>query len=241
MDQGRPKRGGCYHRTQVEAWKAATWPRAFTSSEHRQEPKIMAGIYLDPRLLQQLSNENQSKGKDIVEAIQFKDPDDEDLIMVPNESRNGGSSSTATTSTSDGAQPPSKWEKLIGSYNVAQPPTQSVRESRMTIRQQMLHYEAGSYNEAITHATNPTNFWNKRAMNDDDPLHELAVVALSIITCPVTEVTAERLFSLLGFVFNHLRTCLKIYAIDDILFCMWNKGRLVDVEAENPPKKIKFK
>lgn len=100
-------------------------------------------------------------------------------------------------------------------------------EDRKSIAFQIQQYKLGDFGGEVNHTTDPTEFWLKRAKDENDSLHELALVALTIITCPVTEVTAERLFSLLGFVFNHLRTCLKMEILDDILFCLWNKNKLI--------------
>jgi hypothetical protein len=68
----------------------------------------------------------------------------------------------------------------------------------------------------------PTAFWLEQ-MKNIDPIHSsLASTALKLVTCPLTEVTSERIFSLLGFVVNKLRTSLRDDLVEDLLFCKWN-------------------
>lgn len=193
-----------------------------------ENPIIMAGIFLDPRMWRSLTVEKRNTAKQVIGAVCSVSGDDDD------------NTDEADTNTSRDGEPSAEldnWGMLVGS--LASP----IEQSQLTpegnpnsIEYQLRQYEFGHYNEPVTHTTDPTEFWLKRAKNITDPLHSLAVVALSIITCPVTEVTAERLFSLLGYVYNNLRTCLKMDILEDILFCMWNKISLRD-EDENPLKR----
>lgn len=61
-------------------------------------------------------------------------------------------------------------------------------------------------------------FWKNQ---EDFPI--LKDIALDIISAPVTEVTAERLFSHLKFILNEFRAKMKGLLVDDILVMRMNK------------------
>lgn len=135
-----------------------------------KNPIIMAGIFLNPRLWRQLSDDEQSKAKEVVESIcaVTDDTDDESDVIEQQ------------VDESQPAAPKSKFEQLVGSLSATgneSSQASPVQIERKTIKQQMQQYEEGEFNETITYATDPIAFWNKRAKNKDDPLYELAVVA----------------------------------------------------------------
>lgn len=139
---------------------------------------------------------------------------DDEVLVVPSEDE--ADSFEAPTVP----LPANKFEQLIGALNASSPPAHP-EQVRKTLQEQMACYESRTSNEVITYATNPIAFWSNRAKNIDDQLHELAVTALDIITCPVAEV------------YIHLRTCLNVDILDDIFCCIWNKDNVPNLNGKS--------
>lgn len=111
---------------------------------------------------------------------------------------------------------------LIRSYNTKNPQEEIELVTINKLGTEFLMYE-NLNNSLISAKMDPTSLWSERASNDRDSLNVLAKLALEFICVPVTEVTAERLFSFLNYIFSKLRSCLKSDIIENILFCRWNQ------------------
>lgn len=152
--------------------------------------------------------------KNVIRAVFFKSVKNDE----PRESTGAGYQEVGDDSM-DGL------EALIGSF--VRPSSQEMSETEplKKLDSQLSAYE-NLKSPFITAKTDPTAFWMEHAANDHDLLFALASVALDIICVPVTEVTAERLFSFLNYIFSKLRSCLKSDILEDILFCRWNQKLL---------------
>lgn len=165
-------------------------------------PIIKAGIYLDPRFRRSLSFGDQEEAKNVIRAIFFKNVGEKFNSPVTENSNPENIESDSETMNG--------FEKLIGSYNRQCFQETSRAEPLSKLDTQLSSYE-NLKNILVTAKTDPTEFWKRFAANSNDPFYELSNVALEIICAPVTEVTAERLFSFLSYIFNKLRSCLKSY------------------------------
>lgn len=129
-----------------------------------------------------------------------------------------------SVSVPDVGEPPSKIGRLVGSLYDSQG-TSSSSQGKNNLHAQLDRYESDNFGVSITYKTDPTEFWLNRTNDTEPTIRNVATTVLKIITCPLTEVTSERLFSLLNFVVNKLRCQLKDDITEDILFCKWNQNR----------------
>lgn len=178
---------------------------------------VLAGIYLDPRVHKSLTNDQKIAAKEVVENI-FSRIDE--LVVVDQSSASVLSQlGTASEASSSDGEPPTKFGRFVKSLNPSESPMSQTSHSVTTA---LIQYERTHFGEEINYMTDPTIFWLKLTKNRDTAIKTLAETALKIITCPLTEVTSERLFSMLNFVFNDLRCSMKNDLVEDILFCKWN-------------------
>jgi hAT family C-terminal dimerisation region len=176
-----------------------------------ENPIIQAGIYLDPRFRSiSLSGISQNSAKQVIRAIFMK-----------NAEHNESSFQVEENETSEILNPV---QALISSHFSSQDSAASM--PLQEIDSQLKLYEEFKFDKASIGKLDVVSFWREQFHSASAPLNKLATVALDIICVPVTEVTAERLFSNLSFVFNKHRSSLKSEIIEDILFCRWNQKSL---------------
>ena len=84
--------------------------------------------------------------------------------------------------------------------------------------------------------TNPSEFLKSGSVTEKFPM--LKSIVFDVFSVPVTEVTAERLFSFLNIAFNKLRATLDTGVLEDILFLRWNKTNFVKQYLKIFQKKI---
>lgn len=181
-----------------------------------ENPLVIAGIYLDPRMRKSLGPEQTRIARDVVEAVYHR-------LCSQNLQDELQPSRTDTGDGNSGNEPPSKFGKL---FNTLNPIKEASTQTQCVIKTLLDRYQRDNFEEKITHLTDPSAYWFKRTKDIDETISTLSQAALTIITCPLTEVTSERLFSLLRFVQNDLRCNLKEDIIDDTLLCKWNAGRM---------------
>lgn len=169
-----------------------------------QNPIILAGVYLDARFRPMLTPDEKAKAKDAIRVVFNKlnsllDSHADDAVIVDEDDEE------------------SELESLIRGCSDNEAPGSSPNAASTASK---LDLEMGIY-EALPQVaakTNPITFWKVNKIKF--PL--MFSVALDIICIPVTEVTAERLFSHLNF--NKNRANLDPSVTDDILFQGWNKS-----------------
>jgi hypothetical protein len=79
-------------------------------------------------------------------------------------------------------------------------------------------YESSISIENKNAKTNAAKSWKQHSKNFNSKLHFVVQAALDIICVPMTEVTANPLFSFLRFFSNELPTVLDTDLLEDILF-----------------------
>lgn len=180
---------------------------------------VLAGIYLDPRVRPSLTSIQACKAKEVIEAMftRLVGHTSEETVMRPG---------TSSDTTDD--EPPNKFGRFVGTLNA---PRQRLMgsQSQASLNSRLLEYERDNFDQTVCDTTDPTKFWLAQRNHSDKITKTLSQVALKIITCPLTEVTSERMFSLLGFIVNKLRCNLKEDIIEDILFCKWNANALAKI------------
>jgi hypothetical protein len=124
------------------------------------------------------------------------------------------------TNTEQDLDPLQTW--ISEQFSASKQPPRKVHQ----LDDQFKQFENFQFDKRAIGKLDVVGFWKDQAKNPGAPLYQLAVIALDIICVPVTEVTAERLFSHLNFVFNKHRSSLKSGIVEDILFCRWNSERL---------------
>ena len=67
----------------------------------------------------------------------------------------------------------------------------------------------------LKHTENILKYWNGKSI-------DLAIVAKSLLSLPVTQVSVERAFSGFTFIFNNYRTNLKPETLEKLLFLRFN-------------------
>lgn len=178
-----------------------------------ENPIIQAGIYLDPRFRTiSLSGMNQNSAKQVIRAIFLGSS----LVAEPQ-------STHMVDVNSDIQQDP--LQAFLASHFTSQQQSSS-SQPKQQLDELFRSYEELKFDGQTIAKLDVTEFWRKQAQEPTAPLFKLASVALDIICSPVTEVTAERLFSHLNFVYSKHRSSLKSDIIEEVLFCQWNKLHL---------------
>lgn len=181
-----------------------------------ENPIIQAGIYLDPRFRSiSLSGMKQSAAKQVIRAIFFGN-----LQAVE----------PAQFVENDSDEELDPLQVLLSSHFSSQQ-SSSAHQPLQQLDDQFRVYEDFNFEKRTIGKLDVTTFWREQAQSPAAPLSKLASVALDIICVPVTEVTAERLFSHLNFTFNKHRSSLKSEIIEDVLFCRWNK--CIELKSED--------
>jgi hypothetical protein len=175
-------------------------------------PIVLAGMYLDPRFQRSLTDIEAAKAKNVIRSVYVKvsgstESDEVDMETQP-EIDNDEITDTG-------------FATLIGSFVGSQTETDSTR--RDSITEFFSEYEASIKTRTVTHKTDAIDFWQSHLKNPTSKLQKFSGIALDLICVPVTEVTAERLFSMLNFVYSKLRERLDSSIVEDILLCRWNK------------------
>jgi hAT family C-terminal dimerisation region len=174
-----------------------------------ENPIVLTGMYLDPRIKKSLSSPQKETAQETLMAF---------LKRFSISEQNVDASQTCEASV----EPPNRFGKLVGSLNARQG---IVNAGHNSLQTQLESYDHDCFGENVDYTCDPTEFWLKKLESSDLNVQNIATAALKITTCPLTEVTSERLFSLLGFVYNKLRCSLKDDIIEDILFCKWNSNQ----------------
>lgn len=174
-------------------------------------PIIQAGIYLDPRFRTLTLNQNQqANAKKIINSLFMASMNN---VEVENQ---------IETLNEDIEMEDELQALLFLHHNL---PETSASQPMKNFSEQIRAYEDFKFASLTLGKLNVTEFWMSHVKNLESPINVLAKIAIDIISVPVTEVTAERLFSHLNFIFNKHRASLKGDIVEDILFCRWNKGR----------------
>lgn len=176
-------------------------------------PIIQAGIYLDPRFRTlTLDKAQQENGKQVIRSL-FIGTFNQIEIEEP------------TGTSSEALEIEDELEASLFSHHNSET-TPSMSYPLAEIDEQLRSYEDLKFDNQPLSKLDVGNFWLKNSQNSSSNLNKLAIIALDITSVPVTEVTAERLFSSLNFVFNKHRAALTGDIVEDILFCRWNLDRL---------------
>lgn len=178
-----------------------------------ENPIIKAGIYLDPRFRSiSLSGIEQNAAKQVIRAICRENSKVNEPIPSPDDETDSG----------EEIEP---LHAFLESHHLSMQSSQP-HPRHQGLEEQFKIYEELNLDRKKLSRLNVTEFWKEQVQNPDAPLNKLATIALDIICAPVTEVTAERLFSHLNFVYSKHRSSLKGEIIEDILFCRWNQSHL---------------
>jgi hAT family C-terminal dimerisation region len=175
-----------------------------------ENPIIHAGIYLDPRFRNfSLNGMNQNSGKQVIRAIFTGN-----LAVIEQ--------TPAQSMEVESLEDIDPVEALISAQFSCQQSSSTVHPLQQ-LDDVFQAYEKFPFDKRTVGKLNITEFWREQAQSSAAPLNMLASVALDVICVPVTEVTAERLFSHLNYIFSKHRSSLKSDIIEKILFCRWNK------------------
>lgn len=175
-----------------------------------ENPIIKAAIYLDPRFRSiSLNGMDQKEAKKVIRAIfsgnleVVQSPEHADLV------------DTDSDEESDPLQ------ALFAAHFSNQHSSSALQPSQQ-LDDHFRAYENFGFDKKTIRTLDVVAFWREQAQSPAAPLYNLAPVALDIICAPATEVTAERLFSHLNFIYNKHRSSLKGEIVEEILFCRWN-------------------
>lgn len=196
-------------------WPAAKKLKALVIERKEKiysNPIIQAGIYLDPRFRTLSLDLNQRENaKQVISSI-FIRTTDQKLENSPEKPKDDNSLED-------------ELEALLNSHHNTQA-TAAASQPLKNFYDQLRAYEDYSFGNLALGKLDVSKFWQEHAENQVSSLHVLAKIAVDLISVPVTEVTAERLFSHLNFIFGKHRASLKTDVVEDILFCRWNDGKL---------------
>lgn len=204
-----------------------------------------AGCYLGRQMQFHLSPDATSKAKEVVRMVAMKRwdishpvievPVSSPVVVAVGSNANSSSPSQASQHSDESVSLPTltpiqlaiEKAKELKKKLLLEPKANPVStpQERRTEHLEELNKEMEIYEDEMMNETEPQEmpealkYW--KSSKSKFPI--LAAAALDIISCPMTEVSVERLFSHLNLILSPRRTCLKGDILQDVLFLRVNK------------------